>query len=590
MKKNLKTAGGGDKHSAFLACLFALMILVVFTGCPQAAIPVGSVSIDHPSLVLAIGETATLTATVLPENATDRTVIWTTSNAEVAAVDNGTVKAVREGTATITAKAGEKSAACEVTVEPAFVPVTSVELDTQQLTLAVGQSHEFSVKVFPEDATEKNVKWSTTDQGIATVIDGKVTACSVGTAEITATSVDGEKTASATISVVDAILGPDASLSNLADLETRTSLTLAGELSDKDFLTIRGLTNLQTLDISETANTVLPYTAFYESYFSEIDLPAGLKKIGAWAFGHSCIESLDIPYGVSEIGDSAFAYCSNLKTLTIPGSVETVGGWILQHTDDYGTITTENRTVVTLEEGIGNLSTSSFWGAPIESISIPASVKTIPDWCFSSSSLKTIELHDGITSIGECAFYLLSNLTSIGGALPSSLTEIGADAFCICSSLEFDDAVLVIPASVDSIGSRAFSNCSKIERVVFEQDEDGKEGVESIDPSAFNGIVLEEIVLPSTLSAMADSAFSYSVEGGSIYFNSVEPPKLVMTVDTAGAPLAPLTGKMNTWNVYVPSGSVEAYKNSDWCSNTGAVYGSTGGSEYFNEDNVQAIN
>ena len=78
---------------------------------------VTSISLDKTDIELEVTQTATLTATVIPSNATDQTVIWTTSDASVATVSNGVVTAVKAGTATITATAGGYSATCVVTVE-----------------------------------------------------------------------------------------------------------------------------------------------------------------------------------------------------------------------------------------------------------------------------------------------------------------------------------------------------------------------------------------------------------------------------------------------------------------------------------------
>lgn len=80
-------------------------------------VPVSSVSLNYSSLTLTEGDSFTLTATVSPSNATNKTVTWSSSNTSVATVSNGTVKAVSAGTATITAKAGDKTATCTVTVK-----------------------------------------------------------------------------------------------------------------------------------------------------------------------------------------------------------------------------------------------------------------------------------------------------------------------------------------------------------------------------------------------------------------------------------------------------------------------------------------
>ena len=84
--------------------------------CGGGNIEVASVTLNKTEITLEEGGEGTLTATVNPENATDKTVSWTSSNEAVSTVLNGKVKAVKEGTATVTAKAGAKTAECKVTV------------------------------------------------------------------------------------------------------------------------------------------------------------------------------------------------------------------------------------------------------------------------------------------------------------------------------------------------------------------------------------------------------------------------------------------------------------------------------------------
>ena len=82
----------------------------------QGDVEVAVVTLDKNKAELEVGETLELNATVSPDNATDKTVTWSTSSEAVATVESGKVKAISEGVATITAKAGDKSATCEVTV------------------------------------------------------------------------------------------------------------------------------------------------------------------------------------------------------------------------------------------------------------------------------------------------------------------------------------------------------------------------------------------------------------------------------------------------------------------------------------------
>ena len=162
------------------------------------ATPVTSITLNRTSASLKAGETVTLTATVKPDDATDKTVTWSTSDATVATVSNGIVTAKKVGSATITAKAGEKSATCSITV--VATPVTSVTLDRTSAQLKAGETVTITATVKPDDATDKAVTWSTSDASVATVSNGVVTAVKVGTATITARA--GDKSATCAVTVV----------------------------------------------------------------------------------------------------------------------------------------------------------------------------------------------------------------------------------------------------------------------------------------------------------------------------------------------------------------------------------------------------
>ena len=165
----------------------------------KKVIAVESVELDKSELELTEGDSATLVATVKPDDATDKTVTWSSSDPEVATVENGAVTAVKEGTATITVKAGEKSATCVVTVKKKVIAVESVELDKAEVELIEGESATLVATVKPDDATDKTVAWSSSDPEVATVEDGVVTAVKEGTATITASA--GEKTATCAVTV-----------------------------------------------------------------------------------------------------------------------------------------------------------------------------------------------------------------------------------------------------------------------------------------------------------------------------------------------------------------------------------------------------
>ncbi len=170
----------------------------------DGVIAVESVSLSEESLTLGEGETATLVITILPEDATDKAVTWTSSDEAVATVFDGVVTAVKEGTAIITATAGGKSAQCSVTVKKDVVAVTGITLSQASLSLEEGESATLTATVQPSNATDKTVSWSSSNAAVATVSDGVVTAVKEGTAIITATA--GGKSAQCSVTVKKAFV------------------------------------------------------------------------------------------------------------------------------------------------------------------------------------------------------------------------------------------------------------------------------------------------------------------------------------------------------------------------------------------------
>lgn len=191
----------------------------------QKVIDVTSVTLNKTALSLTEGDTQQLSATVKPLNATDPTVIWTSSNTAVATVDSdGVVTAVKEGSATITAKAGDKTATCSVHVAKKAIPVTSVSLNKTSLSLTEQDTYQLTATVKPDDATDKTVTWSSTNTAVATVSSsGLVTAVKEGSANIVAKA--GGKTANCIVDVamkVIPVTSVSLSSTSIALTETET--------------------------------------------------------------------------------------------------------------------------------------------------------------------------------------------------------------------------------------------------------------------------------------------------------------------------------------------------------------------------------
>lgn len=173
----------------------------------SADVSVTGVSLSKTSLSLAAGSSETLSATVAPANATNTAVTWASSNTAVATVNSGKVTAIAAGDAqiTVTTTDGAKSATCGVTVTAVSVPVTGVTLSSTTKSLTVGDTLTLTATVAPSDATTKTVSWKSSNTSAATVSSsGVVTAVAAGSATITVTTTDGNKTASCDVTVAAA--------------------------------------------------------------------------------------------------------------------------------------------------------------------------------------------------------------------------------------------------------------------------------------------------------------------------------------------------------------------------------------------------
>lgn len=163
--------------------------------------PVTGISLNKNALTLIKGTNETLIATVYPEDASKKGVLWATSNPDICTVQTGNVKAVDSGKAIVTATTmdGKFVAQCTVTV---IIPVTGVSLNKSSLTLVRESSETLVATIWPANATDKAVSWSSSNSAVAQVDqNGTVTAISKGTAIITVTTHDGGIKASCTVTV-----------------------------------------------------------------------------------------------------------------------------------------------------------------------------------------------------------------------------------------------------------------------------------------------------------------------------------------------------------------------------------------------------
>lgn len=167
-------------------------------------VAVSDIQTGEKAYTLVEGQETTIAATVQPDNATDKTLVWSSSDTEVATVAAGTVKGVKAGKAVISIKSNDGKAATEVEVtvtEPIVeeteevdttVYVSAIKAEKESCTVTVGKEETIVVTVEPEDAADKTLAWSSSDESVLTVADGTVKGVKAGKAVVTVKSNDGK--------------------------------------------------------------------------------------------------------------------------------------------------------------------------------------------------------------------------------------------------------------------------------------------------------------------------------------------------------------------------------------------------------------
>jgi uncharacterized protein YjdB len=305
------------KQRAFSPWVIAATVTIliagfVFTGCddgntPQTVVPevvVTSVTLDKDEFGLVIGDDYTLTATVLPESAVNKTLTWKSSRTVVATVDqNGkvTAKAYGDTIITATAKSG-KMAICVVTVGD--VVTTGITLQPA-LTMEVEEKSRLFPVVEPPNAVNKNVDWSSDNIAVATVAaNGTVTAVAAGTATITATTHNGGFEASCIVTV--------------------NNISVKGITLNKDELF------LEDGDEETLIATVLPVKAFnkavtWESSDPEVATVDSAGKVRGVADGEATITVTTVDGGFEESCTVIVAYIP-IESISLDDTYLAVGG------------------------------------------------------------------------------------------------------------------------------------------------------------------------------------------------------------------------------------------------------------------------
>ena len=236
--------------------------------------PATAVTLSESTLTVNRGSTKTLVLSITPEDFTDE-VTWKSSNTSVATVsDAGVVTAQGLGDAVIQVNVGSVSASCKVTV---LQPVTSIYLNESSHSMEAADVYTLIASIFPYDANDKSISWSSSDESIATVDDnGKVTALRKGTVTITASSKDGSNVSrSCTITVTNTLHSCDtvAALESPHNYENNCSDIWAYTLSGAKKIAV-------TFDERTEIEDGFDFLYLYDAFGTEIGKYTGKELAG----------------------------------------------------------------------------------------------------------------------------------------------------------------------------------------------------------------------------------------------------------------------------------------------------------------------
>lgn len=271
-----------------------------------------------------------------------------------------------------------------------------------------------------------------------------------------------------------------------------TGVSMPADMESIGALAFKGCTKLASAALGSSL-TLLGDSAFYGcSALQSVELPVTVSSVGTRTFaGCSALNAVGLG-NVSAVGEAAFNGCTALTEIAIPNGVETLGNYAFYGCSSLATVT------------LGTQERSS------------SSLKTIGDYAFAETAVKSVVLPDGVSTLGNYAFNKCASLATV--SLGNSLTAIGDYAFSDCEKLEsvtFGSALetigerafskvkissLVLPATVRTIGDYAFYYCP-LTTITF------NDGLQSIGSRAFYGVSVQTLNIPNSVTSIGSYAF-----------------------------------------------------------------------------------
>ena len=292
-----------------------------------------------------------------------------------------------------------------------------------------------------------------------------------------------------------------------SDCSSLTSITIPNSVTSIGSYAFSDCSSLTSITIPDSATSIgyMAFTNCYNLQYNEYDnglyLGNNINPYVAIVGTRSTDIANCIIHKNTKIISGAFKNCNNIRNISIPDSVTSIG--------DYAFYNCSGLTSITIPNSVTSIGERAFAGCSgLTSITIPNSVTSIGERAFSGcSGLTSIIIPDSVTSIGDGAFANCSKLTSI--TIPDGVTSIGERAFLYCSSL----TSVTIPNSVKSLGSYAFANCSKLTSITI------PDGVTSIGERAFSQCDnLVTVTIPNSVTSIGYKVFYESIDFQNIIF------------------------------------------------------------------------
>ena len=312
---------------------------------------------------------------------------------------------------------------------------------------------------------------------------------------------------------------------NMASVTLPDSVTVIGKNA---FFNCRSLTSVTFA--GESPLTTIGDEAFYQcGSLTGITLPESVTSIGASAFYQcSSLTGITIPKSVTNIGESAFYRCASLTGVTFAGESQlaTIGKSAFDRCEsltdvsitdmdawcriDFGDssanpmyraknirLNGSKIASVTVPEGVTELKYTFYGFKDLIRVTLPKSLTGIGEDTFCNcTSLTNLTIPEGVTAIGDCAFSGCTSLASV--TIPGSVTAIGSGAFGSCRNL----TAVTLPEGLTEIGSDAFSFCGSLASVELPKN------LTVISTGTFYGCGLTSVKIPDGVTAIGDSAFS----------------------------------------------------------------------------------